>query len=93
GVAGNLSAIRLAADASAVETHLRKGVGRALLEHLIALARSRGYRTLCLETGSAPSFTPAITLYTSYGFAPGPAFGEYKASDFNQFFYLDLADA
>ena len=77
----------------AAETHLRKGVGRALLEHLITLARARGYQTLCLETGSAPSFAPAIALYTSYGFKPGPAFGEYQASDFNQFFYLDLGGA
>lgn len=77
----------------AARTHLRKGVGRALLEHLITLAKARGYRTLSLETGSAPSFAPAIALYTSYGFKPGPAFGEYEASAFNQFFYLDLSRA
>ena len=34
--------------------HLRKGVGAALLEHLVAEARRRGYERLSLETGSGP---------------------------------------
>lgn len=35
------------------------GIGRAMLEHLIAAARARGFRRVSLETGSMPAFTPA----------------------------------
>jgi putative acetyltransferase len=70
--------------------HLRKGVAAALLEHLIAEARRRGYRRLSLETGRGPSFDPALALYRRYGFANGGAFGGYEASAFNQFLHLSL---
>ena len=39
--------------------HLRKGVGAALLEHIIEAARSRGMRRLSLETGRGPAFAHA----------------------------------
>ena len=70
--------------------HLRKGVAAALLEHLISVARERGYRRLSLETGSGPSFDPALALYRKRGFRNGPAFGDYVASEFNQFLHLQL---
>jgi putative acetyltransferase len=70
--------------------HLRRGVGAAIVEHLMALARSRGYRRISLETGSGPAFEPALALYRRYGFANGEAFGEYAASPFNQFLHRDL---
>ena len=70
--------------------HLRRGVGRLMLEHLLELARSRGYRTVSLETGTGPEFEPALALYRSHGFTPGPPFGDYQASDFNQFLHLTL---
>lgn len=73
------------------DAHLGKGVGRIILTHLIDLARARGYTRLSLETGSGPAFEAAIHLYKKYGFESGPAFGDYEASDFNQFFHLDLA--
>jgi putative acetyltransferase len=70
--------------------HVRKGVAAALLEHILAVARHRGYRRLSLETGSGDPFEPALTLYRKYGFANGEAFGSYTKSDFNQFLHLDL---
>jgi putative acetyltransferase len=70
--------------------HLRKGVGAALLEHIIAAARSRGMRRLSLETGRGPAFEPALALYRRRGFKEGAAFGDYVRSDFNQFFHLAL---
>lgn len=70
--------------------HLRKGVAAALLEHMIAEAKRRGYRRLSLETGSGPAFDAALTLYRRYGFTGGPAFGDYEKSEFNQFLHLDL---
>ena len=70
--------------------HLGKGVATALLEHMIDVARKRGYRRLSLETGSGPEFEPALALYRKYGFVNGGAFGAYKKSAFNQFFHLEL---
>jgi putative acetyltransferase len=72
------------------DEHLRKGVGTAILEHIIAEARRRRYSRLSLETGPGPVFEPALTLYRKYGFVDGGAFGEYKQSSFNQFLHLDL---
>ena len=46
----------------------RRGAGRALLAHIVEVARSRGYRRLSLETGSQPAFQPAQQLYASFGF-------------------------
>jgi putative acetyltransferase len=70
--------------------HLRKGVGAALLEHIIGAARSRGFTRLSLETGSGLAFEPALALYRRRGFKEGAAFGDYVRSDFNQFFHLAL---
>lgn len=71
--------------------HLRKGVGRLLLEHVIVVARERGLRRLSLETGRGAAFEPALALYRRRGFVAGAAFGDYVASDFNQFLHLTLA--
>jgi putative acetyltransferase len=70
--------------------HLRKGVGAALLEHIIAAAHERGVRRLSLETGRGAAFEPALALYRRRGFKEGAAFGDYVRSDFNQFFHLKL---
>jgi putative acetyltransferase len=70
--------------------HLGRGVGKRMLEHLLMLARARGYKRVCLETGTGPAFEAALALYRKYGFVPCGAFGEYAPSDFNQFFELAL---
>ena len=46
----------------------RRGAGRAILAHLIEVARARGYQRLSLETGSMDAFLPAQRLYLSFGF-------------------------
>lgn len=81
---GEIKSMRTAA------AHLRQGVASQLLEHLLSLARSRGYRRVSLETGSGPAFEPALSLYRRYGFVNGDAFGDYEATAFNQFLHLDL---
>ncbi len=58
----------------------RRGIGRTMLEHLIAVARDRGFRQLSLETGSMPAFAPARLLYASAGFTPCDPFGEHRVS-------------
>ncbi|WP_430420612.1 GNAT family N-acetyltransferase [Phenylobacterium sp.] len=70
--------------------HLRKGVGAAILEHIIGQARARGIRRLCLETGSGEAFEPALELYRRRGFESCGAFSDYVGSDFNQFMRLEL---
>ncbi len=69
---------------------LRRGVGAAILEHIITEANRRGYERLSLETGTGEAFEPALALYRKRGFKPGPAFGGYVASEFNQFLHLSL---
>ena len=70
--------------------HLGKGAGAAMLNHIMKTARERGYKRLSLETGSTPTFIPAIALYEKRGFRKGDAFAGYETSEFNQFFHLDL---
>jgi putative acetyltransferase len=70
--------------------HLRRGVARVLLEHIITVAGQRGLTRLSLETGSGDAFEPALALYRKRGFRNGEAFGSYQASAFNQFLHLDL---
>ena len=48
------------------------GVGRQLVEHLIAEARSLGYRQMYLDT--LPTMTGAQRLYESLGFKDIPAY-------------------
>ncbi len=53
------------------------GVGKALVEHLLAEAAARSYRRLSLETGTMAGFEPARRLYRSFGFEDCPPFGDY----------------
>ena len=56
----------------------RKGVGAAILRHIVASARQRGMSRVSLETGSWPYFAPARTLYARHGFVECPPFGDYR---------------
>ena len=66
------------------------GVGFAILDHIVGLARNRGYSALKLETGTGPLFEAAHALYRRYGFVACPPFAGYVESDFNRFYALDL---
>jgi putative acetyltransferase len=69
----------------------RTGAGRALLNHIIDVARSRGYRVLYLETGRHTAFAPAQTLYGSAGFRRCGAFGAYRENGNSVFMSLPLS--
>lgn len=60
-----------------------KGVGKAILLHLMGEARRRGYSRLSLETGRPDEFLPARSLYEAHGFAECPPFGDYVSDDFS----------
>ena len=68
----------------------RKGAGRAILEHIITIARMRGYRRLSLETGATEAFNAAQQLYASAGFVPCGPFGEYREDPHSAFMTLVL---
>ncbi len=59
------------------EKHVRKGVARAILQHLINEAKTRGYTKVSLETGSMDAFQPARRLYETFGFTYCGPFDQY----------------
>lgn len=76
---GEIKSMRVA------DAYLGQGVGRIMLEHIMAQARARGMTSLWLETGSAPAFLPALKLYESAGFVRCGPFGTYKPDPFSIF--------
>ena len=78
---GEIKSMRVA------DAFLGRGVGRAMLLHIIEQARSRGLKSLWLETGSTPDFDPALRLYESEGFAFCGPFGDYKLDPFSRFMW------
>ena len=81
---GEIKSMRVA------DAFLGRGIGRAILEHLIAEARAGGMRSLWLETGSAPAFTPALRLYESAGFTRCGPFEDYKEDPFSVFMTREI---
>jgi len=67
-----------------------RGVGRAMVDHLVAIARARGCTRMSLETGSMPAFAPARALYASAGFEYCEPFAEYEPSPNSVFMTLEL---
>jgi putative acetyltransferase len=59
------------------KAHRRRGAGRAILAHIIEVAKSRSYERLSLETGSMEVFEPAQSLYGKFGFRYCGSFGDY----------------
>jgi len=73
-----------------VEAARGQGIGRAMVDHLLGVARHRGYRQISLETGASEAFGPARSLYRSCGFAPCGPFGDYPESPSSAFMTLVL---
>jgi putative acetyltransferase len=70
--------------------HLRKGVAKKLLHHIVEEARRRGYRRLSLETGSMEAFAPARTLYANFGFTYCGPFADYVEDPHSVFMTREL---
>ncbi|MGI4730786.1 MAG: GNAT family N-acetyltransferase [Janthinobacterium lividum] len=69
---------------------LGRGVGRMILDRLVAAARDDGHARLNLETGVGSRFVAATVLYERFGFVDRDAFGGYPPSPHNRFMTLAL---
>ena len=81
---GEIKSMRTAA------AHLRKGVAAAMLRHILAEAKLRGYARVSLETGAMAEFVPARRLYARFGFVDCGPFGEYVPDPNSVFMTLEL---
>jgi len=73
-----------------VEAARGRGVGRAMVDHLLAVARQRGFRKVSIETGTMAAFTPARALYAAAGFQPCAPFADYRDSPHSCYMTLAL---
>ncbi|QIZ08048.1 GNAT family N-acetyltransferase [Priestia megaterium] len=71
-------------------SHLRKGVAKRLLKHIIEEAKQRGYHRLSLETGSMDAFESARRLYASFGFQFCMPFADYMDDPNSVFMTMEL---
>jgi putative acetyltransferase len=68
----------------------RQGAAKAILAHVVEVARSRGYERLWLETGSMAAFAPARMLYGRFGFIDCGPFAGYRDDPNSHFMTLRL---
>ncbi len=76
------------AEVKSVKTapaHLRKGVAKQIMLHILEAAQFRGYERLSLETGSMDAFLPARKLYETLGFTYCGPFADYKHDENSMF--------
>ena len=71
-------------------SHLRKGVAKRLLQHIVVQARERRVQRLSLETGSMEYFEPARRLYQNFGFNYCEPFAEYIEDPHSVFMTKEL---
>ena len=70
--------------------YLRRGIGAAILDHLLEEARARGVTWVGLETGGNDAFAAARVMYERAGFTECPAFGGYAVDAFSRCYSLAL---
>ena len=70
-----------------------KGAGEAILRHLVAEARRRGYTWLGLETGRPDAYLPARSLYRKHGFSECADFADYIGDAFSLCMSRELGTA
>jgi putative acetyltransferase len=71
-------------------SHLRKGVAKKVLQHIIEESKKRSYLRLSLETGSMSAFEPARKLYASFGFQYCKPFSDYIDDPNSVFMTMEL---
>ena len=70
--------------------HLRRGVGKTVLAHLLYEARAAGYARASLETGSMDYFAPARRMYADAGFVACGPFADYLDDPNSTYMTRDL---
>jgi putative acetyltransferase len=81
---GEIKSMRVA------DKYLGRGIGRAILQHILEESRRRGFSSVWLETGSTSPFVPALKLYESAGFVRCGPFEDYTDDPFSVFMTLKL---
>jgi putative acetyltransferase len=71
-------------------SHLRKGVAKKILGHILEEAERRFYRRLSLETGSGEAFEPARRLYAGFGFTYCEPFAGYLEDPYSVFMTREI---
>lgn len=67
-----------------------RGVGKAMLDHIVMQARDEDIGRLSLETGSTEQFAAANRLYEREGFAHCGPFGDYADTVWTRFFTKEI---
>ncbi|MCY7413833.1 MAG: GNAT family N-acetyltransferase [Salinibacterium sp.] len=75
-----------------IEQARGRGLASLMLEHLLDVARSRGYPSIRLETGAEDYFAAARRLYARHGFVEGEPFAHYTFDANSVYMHLDLRD-
>lgn len=81
---GEIKSMRTANEA------LGRGVGQAMLDHLLATARRQGLARISLETGSTGQFAAANRLYEKNGFERTGPFGDYPDTPWTVFWTREI---
>lgn len=66
-------------------SHLRMGVAKRLLAHILEQAKRRSFDRVSLETGSKEAFAPARNLYAGFGFEYCEPFADYVEDRYSVF--------
>jgi putative acetyltransferase len=82
---GEIKSMHTAAEARG------RGVGAAMVTHLLDVARERGYARVSLETGSMDAFAAARSLYERAGFVRCDSFPPYSPSPNSTFMTIELS--
>jgi putative acetyltransferase len=67
------------------------GVGRAMVDHILAFAAEQKFERVSLETGTMDAFAPARLLYSKAGFVPSKPFGAYTDNPISICMTIELA--
>lgn len=67
-----------------------KGIGKAMLDYVINIAKNKGLNRLSLETGTTKEFVSARNLYYSIGFKDCEPFENYEESIYSICMTMEL---